>query len=146
VNPLAPIQVSPGGSTQTTVRLSHCPVGRTGTTVGVGPGVTASGVQSSYDDATDTGFVSMTLTARPDAPVGAQPLAVFWGGRRCASAQSIVGVGAGSCPAIAFLTATPTTVTVGHQIQLLGGELGNGQLSWSLANGPGDTGSGTFAN
>ena len=54
-------------------------------TVGVGPGIIASNVRSTYDDATGTGTVTFDLTAAADAPAGNNEIGIFWGHQRCAT-------------------------------------------------------------
>jgi len=81
-----------------TVTVHNFPIGTTGVTVGVGPGVETTNVRSTYDDATGIGTVTFDATAQLDAPDGSQPIKIFWGPTRFATDGAIIPVF--GCPAL----------------------------------------------
>ncbi len=89
--------IIPAGTTQTgiTIGVTNCPIAGRGVTVGVGPGVFTSNVQSSYDDATGTGTVTFDAEALPNAPTGDRQLSVFFGPHRCDTSNATILVSFG---------------------------------------------------
>ena len=75
-----PITITPGTTVpDVTVTVRNCPLGTTGVTVGVGPGITTSNVRSSYNDATGIGTVTFDMTAAASAPTGPNQIGIAMG-------------------------------------------------------------------
>lgn len=87
------VGVAPGTTrNDISVTIKNCPIAGKGVTVGMGAGVVTSNVRSTYNDATGTGTVTFNATAAANAPVGAQPLSIFWGPHKCDTSGASIPV------------------------------------------------------
>jgi len=103
-----PVQITPGTTVpNVTVNVKNCPIASTGVQVGIGPGVTASNVRSTYNDATATGTVTFDMTAAATARPGNDQIAITWGRTTCDTTGAVIPV----CRAVPT-TLTPATISV----------------------------------
>jgi MYXO-CTERM domain-containing protein len=86
-----PITIRPGTTVpNVSVTVRNCPIGTTGVTVGVGPGITTSNVRSSYDDATGVGTVTFDMTAAANARSGANQIGIAMGQVICGTTGATI--------------------------------------------------------
>jgi MYXO-CTERM domain-containing protein len=86
-----PITIAPGTTVpNVSVTVRNCPITSRGVTVGVGPGIKATNVQSSYDELAGTGTVTFDLTAVPSAPTGQHQIGIAFGRTICGTTGATI--------------------------------------------------------